>query len=72
MVKRAREDINRERESALRELREEVAGMVVQASEQIIGRSIDRDDHERLISEALDELEAEVTGASARSSGGSG
>jgi F0F1-type ATP synthase membrane subunit b/b' len=38
--------------------------MVVQASEQILGRSIDRDEHERLISEALDELETEVAGAS--------
>src|SRR5215207_7251610 len=50
----------REQESAVRELREEVASMVVQASEQVIGREVDHDDHERLISEALDELEAEV------------
>jgi F0F1-type ATP synthase membrane subunit b/b' len=42
---------------------------VVQASEQILGRSIDSDDHERLISEALDELEAEVAGAPAGSEG---
>jgi F-type H+-transporting ATPase subunit b len=44
----------------LREVRREVADMVVQASEQVIGRSIDRDEHERLISQALDDLEAEV------------
>ena len=50
----------RERESALREVRREVADMVVQASEQVIGRSIDRDEHERLISQALDDLEAEM------------
>jgi len=49
----------------VREVREEVAGMVIQASEQILSRSIDRDEHERLISEALDELEAEVTEAGA-------
>src|SRR5919199_1397820 len=72
IVQRAREEINRERESALREVRTEVAGMVIQASEQIIGRSIDRDDHERLISQALDELEAEVTGASSGGSGSGG
>ncbi|MCA1740589.1 MAG: hypothetical protein LC740_17755, partial [Actinobacteria bacterium] len=65
IVQRAREEIQRERESALREVRGEVAGMVVQASEQILGRSIDRDEHERLISEALDELETEVAGAGA-------
>src|SRR5215210_2765019 len=59
IIQRAREEIDRERESALRE----VPDMVVQASEQVIGRSIDRDEHERLISQALDELEAEVAGS---------
>jgi F0F1-type ATP synthase membrane subunit b/b' len=34
--------------------------MIVQASEQVIGRSIDRDEHERLISQALDDLESEM------------
>jgi F0F1-type ATP synthase membrane subunit b/b' len=43
--------------------------MVVQASEQILGRSINEDDHERLISEALDELEAEVAGSTSGSDG---
>src|SRR5215212_4333215 len=65
----ARKEIQRERESALREVRQEVAGMVVQASEQILGRSINEDDHERLISEALDELEAEVAGSTSGSDG---
>ena len=59
----AREEIDRERESAVREVRGEVADMVVQASEQVIGRSIDRDEHERLISQALDDLAAEVAGS---------
>src|SRR5215213_4662265 len=53
----------RKQAEALREVRREVADMVVQASEQVIGRSIDRDEHERLISQALDELEAEVAGS---------
>src|ERR687894_192209 len=60
IIQRAREEIDRERESALREVRHEVADMVVLASEQVIGRSIDRDEHERLISQALDDLEAEM------------
>ena len=60
IIQRAREEIDRERESAVREVRREVADMVVQASEQVIGRSIDRDEHERLISQALDDLEAEM------------
>jgi F-type H+-transporting ATPase subunit b len=70
IIQRAREEIQRERESAVREVRQEVAGMVVQATEQILSRSIDGDDHERLISEALDELEAEVAGSASGSDGG--
>src|SRR5215207_8145438 len=70
IIHRAREEIQRERESAVREVRQEVAGMVVQATEQILSRSIDSDDKERLISEALDELEAEVAGSAPGSDGG--
>jgi F-type H+-transporting ATPase subunit b len=69
IVQRAREEIQRERDSALREVRSEVASMVIEAAERIIGRSLDRDEHEHLISEALDELEAEVSGAGAGRSG---
>jgi len=63
IIQRAREEIERERDSALREVRREVASMVIQASEQVIGREVDRDEHERLISQALDDLEAEVAGS---------
>jgi F-type H+-transporting ATPase subunit b len=72
IIQRAREEIDRERESAVREVRREVADMVVQASEQVIGRSIDRDEHERLISQALDDLESEVAGAASSAGDGSG
>jgi F-type H+-transporting ATPase subunit b len=65
IIQRAREEIDREREAAVREVRREVADMVILASEQVIGRSIDREEHERLISQALDDLEAEVAGATA-------
>jgi F-type H+-transporting ATPase subunit b len=57
IVQRAREEIERERESALRELRREVADMVIGTTERVIGRELDRDGHEQLISEALDSLE---------------
>src|SRR5919205_116233 len=62
IIQRAREEIERERDAALREVRREVADMVVVASERVIGRELDRDEHERLISEALDNLETEVAG----------
>ena len=56
IIQRAREEIDRERESAVREVRREVADMVVQASGQVIGRSIDRDEHERLIQDLATDL----------------
>ena len=62
IIQRAREEIERERDSALRELRGEVADMVIVATERVIGQELDREEHERLISEALDSLEAEVAG----------
>ena len=62
IIERAREEIGRERDAALREVRREVADMVILTSERIIGQELDRDGHERLISEALDSLETEVAG----------
>ena len=64
IIQRARDEIGRERESAIRDVRSEVAGMVIQASEQVLGRTVDHDEHERLISQALDDLETEVAGSS--------
>jgi F-type H+-transporting ATPase subunit b len=63
IIQRAREEIGRERDTALRELRREVAEMVILTSERIIGQELDRDGHERLISEALDTLEGQVAGS---------
>ncbi len=60
IIERARGEIQRERESALRGVRQEVADMVVVASERVLRRSIERDDHDRLISDALDSLQSDV------------
>src|SRR5919205_145114 len=60
IIQRAREEIDRERESALRDVRREVADMVILTSERVIGQELDRDGHERLISDALDTLEGQV------------
>lgn len=69
IIERARSEIDRERDAALREVRREVAGMVIEASERVIGREVGRDEHERLISQALDELEAEVAGSASGDGG---
>jgi hypothetical protein len=36
--------------------------MVILTAGRVIGHELDRDEHERLISEALDSLEAELAG----------
>jgi F-type H+-transporting ATPase subunit b len=69
IIQRAREEIDRQREEAVRQVRGEVAGMVLQTSERVIGRSLEREDHERLISEALDFEGVEVAGAPAGGDG---
>ena len=60
IIERARNEIDRERENAIRGVRQEVADMVVVATERVLRRSIQRDDHDRLISDALDSLESDV------------
>ena len=60
IIERARGEIQRERETAVRGVRQEVADMVVVASERVLKRSIQRDDHDRLISDALDSLQSDV------------
>lgn len=71
IVRQAREEIERERDEALREVRREVADMVIFASEQVIQREVDHQEHERLISEALDSLEAEAAGSASGNGRGS-
>lgn len=70
IIQRTREEIERERESALREVRDEISGMIIQASSQVIDRELDSNEHERLIEEALNNLEAEVVGSGVSENGG--
>ena len=67
IIEQARTEIERERDSALRGVRQEVADMVMRASEQVVGRSLDRDEHERMIEEALDDLDSQVAAGSGAS-----
>ncbi|MBI3974128.1 MAG: F0F1 ATP synthase subunit B [Chloroflexi bacterium] len=53
MLQRARDEIVREKEAAVAELRREVADLAVLAASQVIGRSLDGADHRRLVEEAL-------------------
>ena len=52
-VDKAQEQIERDVRVALQELKGEIAGLTLLATEQVVGKSLDDDDHRRLIDEAL-------------------
>ncbi|HEX5371046.1 MAG TPA: F0F1 ATP synthase subunit B [Dehalococcoidia bacterium] len=55
MLERARSEIALERDSAIAELRREFADLTITAAEKVIGQSLDRSAHSRLIEQALAE-----------------
>jgi F-type H+-transporting ATPase subunit b len=55
LLERARSEIQLERDSAITELRREFADLTISAAEKVIGQSLDRDAHQRLIEQALAE-----------------
>jgi F-type H+-transporting ATPase subunit b len=55
MIERARGEIQLERDTAISELRREFADLTISAAEKVIGQSLDRTSHERLIEEAIRE-----------------
>jgi F-type H+-transporting ATPase subunit b len=57
MLAAARRDIEHETRRALDELRKEVADLTIVATEKITRKSLDEEDHRRLIEEALSEVD---------------
>ena len=55
IVERARAEIAQERDQAVQQLRDEFADLAIAAAERVIGQSLSRDDHQRIISEVLAE-----------------
>lgn len=53
IVERARAEIDRERQLAVQSLRAEFADLTVRAAERVVGQSLDRNAHQRLIDETL-------------------
>lgn len=53
LLERARGEIALERDAAIAELRREFADLTIAAAERVIGQSLDRNAHQRLIEEAL-------------------
>ena len=57
LMERTRRDIETETRRALEEIRAEVANLTVLATEKLARKSLDDDDHRRLIDEALNEID---------------
>ncbi len=53
MLARARAEIQLERDTAIAQLRGEFADLTIDAAEKVVGQSLDRSAHQRLIDEAL-------------------
>ena len=52
---RARADIQRERDNAIEEVREQFADLAITAAERVIRRSLDKDAHKEIIEQVLEE-----------------
>jgi F-type H+-transporting ATPase subunit b len=57
IIARARQDIARERDAALKELRGEVATIAIMAATRVVKRSLNTEDARRIIDEALADTE---------------
>jgi F-type H+-transporting ATPase subunit b len=57
-VERAKEDIARERDTALQEVRASFGDLAITAAERVIRSSLDRQAHEELINQVLEEGES--------------
>lgn len=57
LMQRTRRDIEQETRRALDDIRKEVANLTVLATERVTRKSLDDDDHRRLIEEALQEFD---------------
>jgi F-type H+-transporting ATPase subunit b len=58
LIDKARQDIDRERNAVIGELRKEFADLTIVAAEKVIEKSLDKKSHRELIDKVLDESEA--------------
>lgn len=62
-VESAREQIQRETRKALQEIKDQVADLTVLAAGKVAGKTITKEDHLRLVDEALSEVDFDQLGA---------
>jgi F-type H+-transporting ATPase subunit b len=73
LMEQTRRDIEQETRRAIDEIRREVADLTVLATEKVTRKSLDDEDHRRLIEEALSEFDfAALPGGGSASKGGGG
>jgi F-type H+-transporting ATPase subunit b len=72
LMERTRRDIEAETRRALEEIRAEVANLTVLATEKLARKSLDDEDHRRLIDEALSEIDFSQLAPEGASSGNGG
>lgn len=58
LVEKARGEIQHERDEAIGEIRQEFADITIVAAEKVIGKSLDKADHQKLIEQVLEESAA--------------
>ena len=69
LVAAARKDIETETRRSLEQIRREVADLTVLATEKVTRKSLDDDDHRRLVDEALSEVDFSALAADAKTNG---
>ena len=57
MMESTRREIERETQRSLEQIRREVANLTIAATERVTRKSLDDDDHQRLVREALEEVD---------------
>lgn len=72
MLARARREIEAETRRALGEIRQEVANLTVLATEKVTRKSLEDDDHRRLVEEALEEVDFSTLAPAADGEAGRG
>jgi F-type H+-transporting ATPase subunit b len=72
ILEQARRDIEQETRRAIDQIRREVADLTVLATEKVTRKSLDDDDHRRLIEEALSEFDFEALPGGGKATGGNG
>jgi F-type H+-transporting ATPase subunit b len=71
-MERTKREIDSEMRRALDQLRQEVADLTVMATERIARKTLDEEDHRRLIQEALEEADFSMLGGGADGRNGAG